>query len=292
MNGNMNEELLPERLAAYRRAANLTQEQAAELLGVSRQAVSRWESGQARPATERLMRLCQLYGCPPESLFGVGAAQGETPFASTAQGGGEPPSAGTAQGATQSAPPAGAAGVWVNLSPLVTGTWSFERVSRHKLGSLPLWHINVGPGRTARGVVALGLRARGVVAVGLLAQGVIAAGVFPLGGIALGAIALGLVALGAVAVGVVALGAIALGALAIGALAVGDFAVGALALGRYAALGDHARADVAIGFTRAAGGAFEAVGALSAAAREEALRALAATPWHLGWARAIFELFI
>lgn len=264
----MNENPLPERLAACRRAVNLTQEQVAERLNVSRQAVSRWESGAARPATERLIQLSSLYGCTLESLCGLAQSDG-------------------ARAATTV--PEGAPGPALPPRP---GAWHYERVSSRTLGGLPLWHINVGPGRTARGVFALGLRARGVVAVGLLAQGVVAAGAVSLGAVALGALTLGGIALGAVAVGLIALGAIAVGALAIGALALGDYAVGALALGRFAALGDHARADVALGFTRAAGQTFEAVGALSAAARSEALAALDGAPWYLGWARAVFALFI
>ena len=38
---------LNERIASVRKAAGLTQEQLGELVGVSRQAVSKWESGQA-----------------------------------------------------------------------------------------------------------------------------------------------------------------------------------------------------------------------------------------------------
>ena len=38
-----------ERIAAARKAAGLTQEALGEKLGVSRQAVSKWESGQAVP---------------------------------------------------------------------------------------------------------------------------------------------------------------------------------------------------------------------------------------------------
>ena len=40
---------LNERIASVRKAAGLTQEQLGELVGVSRQAVSKWESGQAVP---------------------------------------------------------------------------------------------------------------------------------------------------------------------------------------------------------------------------------------------------
>ena len=40
---------LKDRIAAVRKAAGLTQEQLGELLGVTRQAVSKWESGQTTP---------------------------------------------------------------------------------------------------------------------------------------------------------------------------------------------------------------------------------------------------
>lgn len=50
---------LKDRIAAVRRAAGLTQEQLGELLGVSRQAVSRWESGQTSPDAATLAALCE-----------------------------------------------------------------------------------------------------------------------------------------------------------------------------------------------------------------------------------------
>ena len=49
-----------EKLAAARRAKNITQEQLADILGVSRQAVSRWESDLAYPETENLVRLSKI----------------------------------------------------------------------------------------------------------------------------------------------------------------------------------------------------------------------------------------
>ncbi|MBE6632958.1 MAG: helix-turn-helix transcriptional regulator [Ruminococcaceae bacterium] len=60
-----------EKLAALRRQHNHTQEQLAELLGVSRQSVSRWESNATYPETEKLLRIGELYGCSLDELFGT-----------------------------------------------------------------------------------------------------------------------------------------------------------------------------------------------------------------------------
>ena len=54
---------LGEKLAKLRREQNYTQEQLAQLMGVSRQAVSRRESDLAYPETEKLLRLGKLYHC-------------------------------------------------------------------------------------------------------------------------------------------------------------------------------------------------------------------------------------
>lgn len=51
---------LGNKLAAARRAKNLTQEQLAEKLEVTRQAVSRWESDAAYPETDKIVRMAQL----------------------------------------------------------------------------------------------------------------------------------------------------------------------------------------------------------------------------------------
>ena len=51
-----------ERIAAARKAAGLTQEALGEKLGVSRQAVSKWESGQAVPDLDTVAKLCLALG--------------------------------------------------------------------------------------------------------------------------------------------------------------------------------------------------------------------------------------
>ena len=52
---------LYEKLTQARKAAGLTQADVAARLDVSRQAVSRWESGQSKPSTEKLLELANIY---------------------------------------------------------------------------------------------------------------------------------------------------------------------------------------------------------------------------------------
>ena len=47
----------------------MTQEFVAEALGVSRQAVSKWETGAADPSTSNLLALAKLFGIPAEELL-------------------------------------------------------------------------------------------------------------------------------------------------------------------------------------------------------------------------------
>lgn len=61
---------LGEALRARRAAANYTQEYVAETLGVSRQAVSKWESGASEPSTANLMALARLYQVTVDELLG------------------------------------------------------------------------------------------------------------------------------------------------------------------------------------------------------------------------------
>ncbi len=60
---------LGEVLRARRTACNMTQEFVAGALGVSRQAVSKWEQGRAAPSTANLLALAKLYGACAEELL-------------------------------------------------------------------------------------------------------------------------------------------------------------------------------------------------------------------------------
>ena len=57
------------RLLQYRKKHNLSQEELASQIGVSRQAVSKWERAEASPDTDNLILLAKLYGVTLDELF-------------------------------------------------------------------------------------------------------------------------------------------------------------------------------------------------------------------------------
>lgn len=215
---------LGDKLAKLRKEHGYTQEQLAEILGVSRQAISKWESDSAYPETEKLIRLAKMYHTSLDYLLLDREEEKHQ------------------EGGMQQ----------IDLRSI-----GYERVSEKKIGNLPLWHINIGYGRVATGVFAIGLAARGIVSVGLASVGVVSFGVLAVGLAALGCLSVGLLSIGAIGVGILALGAIAVGIFSMGALAVGQFAVGAAAMGNFAAFGDAASAAVAVGRSEAYGSAYQ-----------------------------------
>ena len=54
---NMNENQLAENLMYYRKKKGLSQEKIAEYLGVSRQAVTKWETNTSKPNSDNLIKL-------------------------------------------------------------------------------------------------------------------------------------------------------------------------------------------------------------------------------------------
>ena len=60
---------LGETLRDHRTRCQMTQEYVAEAVGVSRQAVSKWEKGLSSPSTANLLALAKLYGVSVEELL-------------------------------------------------------------------------------------------------------------------------------------------------------------------------------------------------------------------------------
>ncbi len=61
---------LNERIAAYRKAKGVTQEELAKALGVTNQAVSKWESGQCCPDIQLLPDIADYFGVSIDALMG------------------------------------------------------------------------------------------------------------------------------------------------------------------------------------------------------------------------------
>ena len=65
------EETLGKRIAANRRRLGLTQDQLAEKLGVTAQAVSKWENDQSCPDITTIPRLAAIFGITTDALLGM-----------------------------------------------------------------------------------------------------------------------------------------------------------------------------------------------------------------------------
>lgn len=258
---------LGNKLSMLRKERNYTQEQLASTLGVSRQAISKWESDAAFPETDKLIRISELFDCSLDYLL---KEEMETDSKTRKD-----------------------AGYCLPRVPVR------EKKSKKTVWGMPLWHIAknargvVAIGLNARGIIAIGLKAKGIIALGLLSMGILSFGTLSLGLLSAGTLALGILCAGCFAVGVLTTGAICLGIVSIGAIAIGDFSAGALAVGKYAAIGDHARAMIAIGGTEAAGSIYQICGKVTgqeAAAVKDLLDAN--VPSWLGWAKEIFKWFL
>ncbi len=258
---------LGDKLSKLRKENNYTQERLADVLGVSRQAISKWESNTTYPETDKLIRMSELFDCSLDYLLkdGMETDHRAQPY---------------------------------NPSPLLRRRLGEKKSEKIVLG-MPLWHIGknakgfVAVGLNARGVIAVGLKAKGVVSVGVLSMGAISFGTLSLGLLSLGMFALGLLSAGCFSAGMLATGAICFGIISLGAIAIGDFSAGALAIGKYFAMGDHAQAMIALGDTKAVGGVFQKVGELTAMEWSAVKELLDDTvPSYLSWAKDIIKLFL
>ena len=207
-----------QRLYELRRKAGLSQEGLADLVGVSRQAVQKWEAGTSKPDLDNLAALAGYFQVSLDYLI-TGKEPERVP------------------------PPPSTTVIHHYYRPC------FEYKSKRTLFGLPLIHINCGYGlRWARGILAVGN-----VATGVFAFGGVSAGLFSLGGVALGlllalgGVALGVIAIGAVAAGLLAWGGVVLGWLSVGGVAKGVYAMGGVAAGSKVAMGGIASAPLAIG---------------------------------------------
>lgn len=232
---------LGEKLAKARREKNITQEQLADNLGVSRQSISKWESDVVYPETDKLIRMSELFDCSLDYLLKENITEkGEKTETLNTQ-----------------------RTVVLHQLFSISKLFNYEYKSKRTIRGIPLVHISIGRGKTAKGIVAIGFKSVGVVSIGLLSIGLLSFGLLALGFLGLGmlgvglfgfgAFALGFLSGGAISIGIISFGAISIGVMSCGAISIGQFAVGALAKGHYFAFGDNATAMVALGATKADG---------------------------------------
>lgn len=65
----LNQKLFGEKLRNHRKSLGMTQEEAAAKIGVSGQAVSKWETGDCLPDCFNLKEICDLYGLSADALL-------------------------------------------------------------------------------------------------------------------------------------------------------------------------------------------------------------------------------
>ena len=60
---------LPDKIIKLRKATGISQEELAEQLNVSRQAISRWENGSALPDAQNILQISKLFGVTADYLL-------------------------------------------------------------------------------------------------------------------------------------------------------------------------------------------------------------------------------
>lgn len=217
---------LSEKIQMLRKKEGLSQEVFAEKMGVSRQAVSKWELGVSKPDVDKIVMMSSLFQVTTDYLLKDKQEEQTEKVV-----------------------------YYREVRP-----WHFEKKSRHTLFGLPIYHIcfqgmRESGGRfrmkmaPAKGILAVGVRATGVVSIGVFARGLVAIGAAAMGMISIGAASLGILALGAFAAGIIAGGNLSVGIVAFGNLAVGMYAIGNCAVANKIALGNYAHGHIAIGNT-------------------------------------------
>lgn len=260
-----------EKLSSIRRENNVTQEQLAEYLGVSRQAISKWESNSAYPETDKLIKMSELFNCSLDYLLRDGETERNR---------------------------------YENKTSASKAQTERREIREHKskktVWGLPLWHV----AKNAKGIIAIGVRAQGIIAIGVKARGVISVGVLSLGIISCGTLSLGLLfsvgllsaalfSVGTLSAGIYSVGAVSIGVFSLGAVAVGEVSVGAVSVGKYFALGNYAKGAIAVGGSKAYGSEFSHIGKLSADIRLQVAAIIDETvPRIIGWAGKIAKSLI
>lgn len=226
---------LGEKLQLLRSKNGMSQEELAERLGISRQSVSKWESGQSVPDLKKLIILSDIYNVTIDNLV-----KDSDEYDILQEKDAKDSKVNIIDNDTKLTQ------VIINLHG---GRLEYEYKSKRTLLGLPLIHINIGKGfKKAKGIVAIGNISYGIVSAGIISLGVLSFGCMSIGIISLAAISIALLlAIGVISIGTFSIGAISIGVFSLGALSIGKYSIGAAAIASDVAIGDYSRANMAIG---------------------------------------------
>ena len=153
-----------EKLTLLRRREGMSQEQLADRLGITRQSVSKWESGASVPELAKLIAIADLFGVSLDYLVRdrEDCAKGqENSVWQEAREGGRSERTGTYGGNPDL--------LEEKIDRLERELRGYEYISKKKIGRIPLVCVrftpNRGPVRAAKGIIAIGNAAVGVVAI-------------------------------------------------------------------------------------------------------------------------------
>lgn len=217
---------LAEKISLERKRKGLSQEQLADRLGITRQAVSKWESGAAVPEIAKLVALSEVFQVSIDYLVKDYIEENADRYE---------------RNITEVIDHNGTRRLEEKVDNLERYIRGYQFTSKTKIKGIPLVSIrfsrNLGKDSVAKGIIAIGNIAIGVIALGAVSLGVIS----------LGALTAGLLAIGAFACGIFAWGALAVGIVAVGSLAVGIYSAGVAAYGTEIAIGTVAGGKTVIG---------------------------------------------
>lgn len=213
-----------ERIMTLRKQKGLSQEALGERLGVSRQAVSKWETGQTTPDVEMITAMSEFFQVAADYLLFGGDSDNTKAD--------ELPSNDNNISADS------------YIASAFESIKRLEYKSKTTLFGMPLFHAKMG---RACGVFSIGIISTGIFSVGLLSLGLISLGLISLGLLALGTLSLGGAAFGGIAAGIFAVGGVAIGVFSIGGVSIGMYSLGGCAIASKIALGGYAKGFVAIG---------------------------------------------
>lgn len=201
------------KLYSLRKEKGLSQEEVSNIIGVSRQTISKWESGLSIPDTDKLISISKLYNISIDKLLNNNIVNNNI----------------------------------VN-NDIKYERFHYEYKSKIKIFNLPLIHINIGRGKyKSKGIISIGNIAYGIFTLGIISIGLFAFGILSLGLLlAIGNFSVGVCSIGGLCIGLLSIGGLSIGYFSVGGLACGVYSIGGCSIATKIGMGGYVNAPLII----------------------------------------------